>query len=713
MKLGLQPKSVIAEELAESLHSARILVVDDLSVMCKMIGLTLKKGGYTNVSFAYDGNEALEAIAVDMPDLVILDINMPRLNGYEVCRKLRSQPETAHLPILVQSAAETDAERVKVFEAGGTDFVSKPINLPEMLARVSMHLGNKFLIKSLSSFRERLQSELRLARDMQVELLPATNDIWRIQKKYSVTIDSFYRASSELGGDLWGFVEVSDTQLGVYLIDVVGHGVAAALNTFRVQALMTRLKALASDPSAFMTALNSALVDIFPTGQYATMFYGVLDTDADTLTWCGGAAPRPYLMTPGDSQQIQTIDTRGVPIGISRKPGYANLVTPFVKNQLLFAYSDVLLETPDIVGEILGEEGLRQLVQQVNSRAKCGQVLQETLRSFFEKTKSDLKDDLTAVSIFRSSEGIAFPALPDLENEQILIVSDGAMICSALTALKDDAFDAIHASDMDDVGRYLTDDSLVLSTVIFDLSVSGDHLDRWIKFILGHAHLALLPIVAVRDMSDSMNLGHLYNSGVTKVVEVNVKIAGLRRVLKTFARDHKLMINLKRDVEWRATGSQQISEGEFRFQSRAEAYDLARKLGTVTSDPVRVAIGLTELLVNAIEHGCFQIGASEKSRLIDQDRLDEELNVRHMRPEFRDRFATVKYTRGYDFIEFIITDPGEGFDYENQQSAFQNSSAAASGRGLMMADQLFTSLAYSGKGNIVIARIAFDGIQIT
>ena len=136
--------------------SARILVVDDTPVNVKLLADLLTVKGYT-VSTAANGTEALERIERERPDLVLLDVMMPGLSGYEVCRKVRDNPATAMLPVVMVTALDPVQERVKGIEAGADDFLTKPINQPEMLARVRSLLRVKELWDRLADLNATLE----------------------------------------------------------------------------------------------------------------------------------------------------------------------------------------------------------------------------------------------------------------------------------------------------------------------------------------------------------------------------------------------------------------------------------------------------------------------------------------------------------------------------------------------------------------------------
>ena len=167
------PESLAAEpsasgeestELDRAIKSSKILIVDDQMVVRKLIELYLTAGGYNNLIFAEDGDDSLVAIQAKAPDLVILDLQMPRMGGFEVCERLRGNADYQMLPIPVQTAADSAEDRARIFEAGATDMVGKPINDAELRARVGIHLQNRHMLNQLSVYRESIERELSIAR---------------------------------------------------------------------------------------------------------------------------------------------------------------------------------------------------------------------------------------------------------------------------------------------------------------------------------------------------------------------------------------------------------------------------------------------------------------------------------------------------------------------------------------------------------------------
>ena len=158
--------SASSEARQIGIYDCLILVVDDTEFNRTLITAMLRQAGFRRIQHAVDGIDALQKIGDELPDLVILDIVMPGLDGFEVCRHLRAEPRFSDLPVLVQTALSNTEDRNKAFQLGTTDLITKPIDRNELLARVRIHLENRVLIQDLQLYRARLESELGMAREM-------------------------------------------------------------------------------------------------------------------------------------------------------------------------------------------------------------------------------------------------------------------------------------------------------------------------------------------------------------------------------------------------------------------------------------------------------------------------------------------------------------------------------------------------------------------
>lgn len=386
------------EFLKDEILSAKVVVVDDIGFNRKLLDLALKGAGFENVHLAANGQETLELVNKIEPDLLLLDWNLPGMSGIDVCKILRQDEKTADIPIIMQTAMETDEDRNIAFSAGATDYICKPLNIPELLARVCIHLENRLLIHSLSRYQKRVDAELSLAREMQEDLLPCADCISELSEKYGLKIEGYSKESSELGGDIWGLISLSENQLGFFLLDVSGHGVSAALNTFRFHQEIMQMRENVSDPADVLVRINDHLAPRMPIGQFATILYGIVNINEETLTYASAAQPAPFHIESG---KVQRCESRGFFVGMRPNVEYESHTIPFKKGDSFFTYSDALIETKNEDGVLLGEDGIHTYLKQQVEEGKADNYFDPLLQYFNTHYGKNLRDDLTLLSITR------------------------------------------------------------------------------------------------------------------------------------------------------------------------------------------------------------------------------------------------------------------------------------------------------------------------
>jgi sigma-B regulation protein RsbU (phosphoserine phosphatase) len=386
-----------ARDQFADLREARVMVVDDNRVNRHLLLALLERGGITRVELAEDGEQALARANRFKPDLILLDLMMPHLDGFEVCRRLRADPAFADLPVLVQSSLNRSEDRARAFAAGATDYVSKPINAIELLSRVRIHLQNRMLLNSLQLYRQRTAAELTLARKMQERLMPQRPQLDKIRQRLGLGLAAHFAPSSELGGDFWGMCCDDRDRLVVWLVDFSGHGIGAALNTFRLHAILNQFDFTAFDPATFLGTVNRRLCPLLPSGQYATMLAGVIDRDHDRFLYASAGATRPMTWAVGATAPTLG-DNAGLPLGLTVSADYENRTLPLAADGRLFLYSDAAVELP-VAGGILDEEGLEQLVIQHMAEPDGQTLLLRLLTALV--ALGDFDDDLTALVVTR------------------------------------------------------------------------------------------------------------------------------------------------------------------------------------------------------------------------------------------------------------------------------------------------------------------------
>ncbi|MBN8530625.1 MAG: fused response regulator/phosphatase, partial [Alphaproteobacteria bacterium] len=372
--------------------------VDDAEFNVIMLQEVLGSRGFRNCMKALDGEKALEMTLAHKPDIVILDLMMPGMNGYEYCRRIRRMAEFDDMPILVLTMLKEPQERARAFDAGASDLVNKPVHVDELLARVTLHLRRKFSMGKLNRYREENEQELKAARKMQDMLLPGAETIRDAEQRHGLTIYSHSAPCANIGGDFWGMLELSPHELALFMVDFSGHGVTAALNTFRLHAIIMELKQRMADPGLFLTTLNERLSVLLGAEQFATMFCGVLDATADTLRYAAAGSPPPLIISEGGASAY-TLDCRGVPLGVRSSQRYATREVPFERGDSLLLFSDALLE------------GVNETFQPFEDHffsayswpcKEPSQVFQSLIADFYQHTGGVVADDLTVNLYFRN-----------------------------------------------------------------------------------------------------------------------------------------------------------------------------------------------------------------------------------------------------------------------------------------------------------------------
>ncbi len=325
----------------------KLLVVDDNEMNRDMLSRRLGRRGHTVVTAA-DGRAALERIQREPFELVLLDIEMPGLDGFEVLRTIRETFDASDLPVVMATARTESDDIVRALKSGANDYVTKPLDFPVVLARVQTQLALKRSKDALSAAHARMKRDLDAAARVQQALLPSEPPA---ASRYRFAWQ--YRPCDELAGDSLNVFKIDDRHIGLYVLDVSGHGVPAALLSVTATHRLGRGEGRASlitdpvdeppgyvivSPAEVARRLN-ALYQMAANGnRYFTMIYGVLDTHAHQLRFAAAGHPGPVLVRRGQPARI--LDAPALPIGVAEESEYEDTVLDLVPGDRLYLYSD-------------------------------------------------------------------------------------------------------------------------------------------------------------------------------------------------------------------------------------------------------------------------------------------------------------------------------------------------------------------------------------
>lgn len=444
----------------------RVLLVEDDPVGARILTRTLENVPSPVFAITHEANltEAKAQVAASAPfDVAILDLNLPDSAGIGTLAAL--QEAAPSLPIVVMTGENDPGIAELALEVGAQDYLVKGETSERVVTRAIRYAITRKhadlerqaisdrLNATLAAENKRLDEESALARAMQFGLLPGQDKLAQYPQTRGLLVQSFFEPCSQIGGDLWGCAELDALRTIFYSFDFSGHGVGAALNVFRLHALLSELGGQIIDPAATLDRLNKMLVTLLPRGQYATVFLGVVDSAAGTLTWSAGGAPPPFLLDRDGA--LQKLDSKGKPLGLSSTARYTNRAIPFPGGGSLFLYSDALTESPLKSGGMLGEDGLAALVERFHTPS--GIDVPALIAEFIEAAEAPIEDDMTAVSVTR----LDLPALEEASQPKalapLLLTSRRLEVVEIGLAPPYSGFVEIGAQGLGDVGQACLD----------------------------------------------------------------------------------------------------------------------------------------------------------------------------------------------------------------------------------------------------------------
>ncbi|ABG50319.1 response regulator receiver modulated serine phosphatase [Trichodesmium erythraeum IMS101] len=345
----------------------KILVIDDDTTVQELLRRVLGKQGYT-VTVASNGEEGFKQAQLLQPALIICDWIMPRLTGIEVCRKVKASSDLSTTFFILLTSLGSVQDLVKGLDAGADDFISKPININEMKARVRAGLRLHQLSQDLQTQKQLLEAELAEAANYVSSLLPAS-------VTEPVKVESQFIPCRKLGGDCFDYYWLDENYLAVYLLDVAGHGLRAALPSVSVLNLL-RSKAIPNldyyKPSDVLRALNNTYQITSQNDKYFTIWYGVYNLSESQLVYASAGHP-PAILISGDSHlaQVSKLRTPGMPIGMFPEATYIDDSCIVEKSSSLYIFSDGVYEIYLSDGEIWGIDNFINLILEYYRYGYC------------------------------------------------------------------------------------------------------------------------------------------------------------------------------------------------------------------------------------------------------------------------------------------------------------------------------------------------------
>ncbi|MCP3871870.1 MAG: fused response regulator/phosphatase [Desulfobacteraceae bacterium] len=312
-----------------------VLAVDDNLLNLKLIEKSLSKEGYRIFS-ADNGPDARKIADKEKPDLILLDIEMPGENGFEVIKKLKDDAGTNSIPVLFLTGVSEVDSKLKGFELGAVDYIIKPFHPLEVLARVRIHLKLSIATNSLIAGQA---NKLKQVTEAQVSMMPTP------EENPKALFGVFYQALEEAGGDFYDILNISEKITGYFVADFSGHDIKISYMTASVKALLAQNCTPVYSPAESIKLINDVLVEILPEGKYLTACYMHINRTTKKLTIINSGHPPVVCMPKKGDPYLIKMD--GDVLGMFKDAHFGVQSFDVEEGDKFFVYSDGLVESAE------------------------------------------------------------------------------------------------------------------------------------------------------------------------------------------------------------------------------------------------------------------------------------------------------------------------------------------------------------------------------
>ena len=379
----------------------KILVVDDDATSRRLLARTLTSTGY-ECREAENGREGLDLVRSERPSVLLLDFEMPELNGAEVLHRLRADkdPAIAQLPVIVLTGHDSEASEVLLLEAGADDFVSKPVNIAILGARIETQLRLRSMRQQLQkqndeleAWRRNLERDLSAARLTQQSLIPQ-----KVPRLPGWEMATCYRPVIQVGGDIYGWLRMLDGRILFWIADATGHGAAAALLTTLAKLLFHHGTDEHKTPVPIMQAVNADFLSIFGARSFMTAMCVALDPKTGRASIVGAGHP-PLLILRHDGTR-ELIESCAPPLGLAARAQFVKSTVHLAPGDTFVLYTDGLYGGSDGAKSRLTP---KQLAEKLDPTARNAEAQLEHLLNAAMPVpiNGSLPDDMAVVVIRR------------------------------------------------------------------------------------------------------------------------------------------------------------------------------------------------------------------------------------------------------------------------------------------------------------------------
>ena len=371
-----------------------ILIVDDTPTNIGVISGALKDSYKTKI--ATNGEKALAlASAEEKPDLILLDIVMPGMDGYEVCSRLKSDAATSEIPVIFLTGQTDAQDETRGFEVGAVDYVHKPFSPAVVRARVRSHILLREARAQLAAQLLALNNELEMAREIQLSILPHS-----IPQLPDLKIAARFLPMTSVAGDFYDFIRIDEKHIGILIADVSGHGLPSALIASMLQVALKGQTHHAAEPAKVLAGLNLALCGKF-TQNFVTAAYLYMDLENHLLRYAGAGHP-PVLQWRNSTGKTAQVLENGLILGMIEEASYEALEFPLEPRDRHVLYTDGVIEASNPAQELYGTDRFMRFMDSnkaLDTDNFADACLAEIARWSGQSGEQSQQDDITLLVI--------------------------------------------------------------------------------------------------------------------------------------------------------------------------------------------------------------------------------------------------------------------------------------------------------------------------
>jgi phosphoserine phosphatase RsbU/P len=382
----------------------RILVVDDNDDNRYTLTLYLDLEGYSSVETAQDGEEAIARLQTAEFDLVLLDVMMPKVDGYQVLTWIKDRPRLRDLPVIMISALNEMNSVIRCIELGAVDYLLKPFNPVLLKARLGSTLEKKRLRDEINAHLARLEQELEAARRLQMAMVPQSFP--KPSAAFPLDLCASMEPAREVGGDLYDFFVTEDGKLCFLVGDVSGKGMPAALFMARTKSLirittelMRARHGASAGPAEIIARVNRELCQDNSDMMFVTLFFAMIEPATGELEFCNAGHNAPYRL---NGKTVETIEGgKGIILGVRPDAVYSTGRLALAPGDGVYLFTDGVTEANNAAEELFGETRLEAVLRAADG-APCAEIVKSVayaVRGFVGDALPS--DDITMLAIRR------------------------------------------------------------------------------------------------------------------------------------------------------------------------------------------------------------------------------------------------------------------------------------------------------------------------